>query len=211
MNFFSQYLMLAISTVVAENLLFSRGLGSDEIIRVIAKPKEFMLFGGLLTFFTTTSSIMGWLMDVVLGRFNISPMLISQTLRSMIYLLVLCGLYYLSVRLLSKYAKDFYDYISRALPIAVFNTAVLGAPLLFAKLRVQMLGQAYADNFAGAIIFGLCVGIGFLFAASLVLEGIRQIDSMDLPDAFRGLPARFIYIGFLALAFSGMAGHQSVI
>lgn len=211
MNFFSEYMLLALSAILAENLLFSRGLGSDEIIRIIAKPKEFMLFGFLLTFFTTTSSIMGWLLDAIMQRYNISPMVISQTIRATIYLLFLCGLYYLSVRLLSRFAEGFYDYISRALPIAVFNTAVLGAPLLFAKLRTPILGETYGDNFLGAVVFGLCVGIGFLFAASLVLEGIRQIDSMDLPEAFRGLPARFIYIGFLAMAFAGMAGHQSVI
>ena len=91
--------------------------------------------------------------------------------------------------------------------MAVFGTATLGAPLILSRISQTTLDIIFTNHYAAGLVFGLSAGIGYLLAMLLLYEGMRQIEAMDLPEAFRGLPARFIYVGLLALAFVGISGR----
>lgn len=203
-----QYLTLAMTMIFAENLLFSRGMGGDVTLRVSVRPAEYMKFGALITVFTVLSSLVGWIADSLIARMSIVVSTSVFPGRTLAYLLCMIGLYLLADQLLPRAAPRFYRSVRSALPLSVFNTAVLGAPLLLSRLRPTLFA-GLDSGFLGALIFGLSIGIGFLFAMLLMAEGLRQIESMDLPESFYGLPAKFIYVGLLAMAFSAITGRQS--
>jgi len=201
----SNYLSLAVVMVFAQNIVFSYGLGTDELLRITARPKEFTLFGCILTFFTVTGALGGMLVDDICAALNITGAL--YTGKAFGYLLFLVAAYLITTLILRRFFHSFYRYISRALPMAVFGTATLGAPLILSRISQTTLDIIFTNHYAAGLVFGLSAGIGYLLAMLLLYEGMRQIEAMDLPEAFRGLPARFIYVGLLALAFVGISGR----
>jgi electron transport complex protein RnfA len=44
----------------------------------------------------------------------------------------------------------------------------------------------------------------------LIQEAIDNVGNPDMPEAFVGLPSLLIYIGILAMAFTGFNGGPSV-
>ncbi len=211
MSNFSLFITMAITVIFAENLFFSRALGTEVVIRVMARPKDFLKFGVILTIVTVLSSVTGWMLDTAITALGFTVYASYYVGKSLAYVISLILMYLLADLVLRRFAPIFYRSISKVLPIAVFNTAALGAPLLLTRLRPALLTGLPGSNILGALIFGVAVGVGFMFALLLMTEGIRQIEAMDVPDAFEGLPARFIYIGLLALAFAGVAGRQTLL
>lgn len=204
---FSGYLSLAIMMIFAQNLVFSYALGTDELLRIAARPKEFSLFGVILTLFTIVATLGGMLMDDLCAKLDIRLSASPYTGRAFFYLLFLVVVYLLTAMVLKRLFRSFYRYIARALPMAVFGTATLGAPLILVRLSETTLNGMFVSRYLTGLIFGLSLGTGYLLAMLLMFEGMRQIDAMDLPEAFRGLPARFVYVGLLSLAFVGISGR----
>ncbi len=211
MSEFSRFLTMAITVIFAENLFFSRALGTEVVIRVMARPKDFLKFGMILTIVTVLSSVAGWMLDAAIAALGFTVYASYYVGKSLAYVVCLIVMYLLADAVFHRAAPVFYRSISKVLPVAVFNTAALGAPLLLTRLRPALLTWLPGNNMLGAVIFGVAVGVGFMFALLLMTEGIRQIEVMDLPGAFEGLPARFIYSGLLALAFAGVAGRQTLL
>ncbi len=211
MSDFARFMTMAIAVIFAENLFFSRALGAEVVIRIMAHPKDFIKFGLILTSVTVLSSVMGWMIDSAITALRFTVYASYYVGKSLAYVVALIMVYLLVNALLRRFTPVFHRSISRVLSIAVFNTAALGAPLLLTRLRPALLTGLAGSNFLGAVIFGIAVGIGFMFALLLMMEGNRQIEAVDLPDAFDGLPVRFIYIGLLALAFAGVAGRQTLL
>lgn len=201
----------ALVLVFAENILFSRGLGSDVVLRLSVNPKDFFRFGIILTTATMISSVIGWGFSAVVSLLNVdiaNPSL-RLLLRTLVYLICLSALYVAFDRFMNKHFETRYSRFRKAMPIAIFNTAVLGAPAILARMEIALANTANLNGFLAALFVGAFVSIGFLIAVALMSEGIKQIESMDLPYAFSGLPARFIYIGLLAMAFSAISGRQA--
>ncbi|HOP12016.1 MAG TPA: Rnf-Nqr domain containing protein [Oscillospiraceae bacterium] len=211
MSDFTRFITMAIAIIFAENLFFSRALGTEVVIRIMARPRDFLKFSLILTIVTVLSSVTGWMIDFAITALGFTVYASYYVGKSLAYVIALILMYLLADAILHRAAPAFHRSISKVLPIAVFNTAALGAPLLLTRLRPTLLTGLPGSNLLGAVIFGVAVGVGFMFALLLMTEGIRQIEAMDLPDAFDGLPARFVYIGLLALAFAGVAGRQTLL
>ena len=88
------------------------------------------------------------------------------------------------------------------LPMATFNSAVLGVMLLTATQGfswVQTMG------------FALGSGVGYTLAVVVVTESQRKLRSRAVPAAFKGLPITLIYISILTLAIYAFTGHRLAI
>lgn len=209
MSGFSMIMVTALTLVFSENILFCRALGSDVLLRTAVQPRQFMKMGLLVTVFTVLSSVLGWAIDLGINALKIQMNLNSMLNRAQAYLVGLTLLYLISDGVLRVYFPKFFAGIAEALPISIFNTAVLGTPLLLARINETLFSGTATGGLLFSALIGLAVGVGFMLAVLLMAEGIRQLEAMDIPAAFSGLPARLLYVAMLAMAFSAFSGHQA--
>jgi len=57
-------------------------------------------------------------------------------------------------------------------------------------------------------VFTIGSNLGYIISYSMLREGNRRMQSSDVPDAFRGLPVRLLYLAVLAVAFYALTGHS---
>ncbi|MCG8325294.1 MAG: hypothetical protein MI673_07235 [Thiotrichales bacterium] len=82
-------------------------------------------------------------------------------------------------------------------PLAGINTAVLGALLLTLE---------YSASVFSALLFGLGSALGFSLSL-LLMSGLQiRLESIELPEAFRGLPIYLITAAVMSMAFAGFLG-----
>lgn len=189
MNYISDLLMTAFYTVFFQNLVLSSGLGMSEAIRVSTKPGTFGKFAVMISGFSVVTSTVCSLIDTV-------PAVEGATyaVRAAIYGGVLAGVY-LVVAVILKLVLKADSKLLGTLGIAALNTLVLAVPYI---------NNSAAYSFAGSIGSGLGAGIAFVFAAALISQGSRILaENEEIPEAFKGTPAMFLYVAMLSLAFAG--------
>ncbi len=189
MNYISDLLMTAFYTVFFQNLVLSSGLGMSEAIRVSTRPGTFGKFAVMISGFSVVTSAVCSLIDTV-------PAVEGATyaVRAAIYGGVLAGVY-LVVAVILKLVLKADSKLLGTLGIAALNTLVLAVPYI---------NNSAAYSFAGSIGSGIGAGIAFVFAAALISQGSRILaENEEIPEAFKGTPAMFLYVAMLSLAFAG--------
>jgi len=139
MSDFTRFITMAIAIIFAENLFFSRALGTEVVIRIMARPRDFLKFSLILTIVTVLSSVTGWMIDFAITALGFTVYASYYVGKSLAYVIALILMYLLADAILHRAAPAFHRSISKVLPIAVFNTAALGAPLLLTRLRPTLL------------------------------------------------------------------------
>jgi Na+-translocating ferredoxin:NAD+ oxidoreductase subunit A len=77
------------------------------------------------------------------------------------------------------------------------NCAVLGIALINTSEGFQLLES---------LVSAIGAGVGFTLVL-VIMSGIREnLDTADIPEAFKGLPIAFIVGALLALTFIGFGG-----
>lgn len=192
MKVFSEILLFALIAALLQNLLFAGGIGAHRVLRVSKKPKDLLKTAGFITLFATAASLAAPLFrrlaggEKELARFEVFFYIAFVVV---FYLIVLYG-----VRLFSR---RMFERLSPMLASCVFHGAVISVPLI---------AQEFQFSIPQAIGFGLGAGAGFLIAALLVMEALDRIDNPQMPESMIGLPALFLYIGILSMAFLGFLG-----
>jgi electron transport complex protein RnfA len=99
--------------------------------------------------------------------------------------------------ILKKISPPLYQALGIFLPLITTNCAVLG---------VAVLAVQKDFNLMGSVVFAIGNALGFGLAL-ITFSGIReQLDMMNVPKAFKGVPIAFIVAGLMALAFLGFTG-----
>ena len=197
----SVFLLYAVAAVFAENAVFSRALGVSRLVKLVGDSTvDTLTFGGLMC---AVQLLCVPLAKVVNDRLLLG---LEFTLRSALRPLafILCSAVAFGVVLglvllvFKAKAKD----IVAVLPMATFNTAVLGAMLL-----------TVTQSFTWAQTMGYAVGsgAGYTLAVVVVTESQRKLRGRSVPAAFKGLPITLIYIGILAMAIYAFTGHRLAI
>lgn len=193
----SELFSFFVAIALLQNIVLTTGFGSSSVLRVVRKPRNVWLFSGMLTVFSVLTAVIAYPLDKLFGT------AITNYWRPMMLIGITAVLYVLAVLLLRPLAPNFYNRISRTMPLAAFNSLVVGIALV---CNVQF------NSTIGGVI-GLTVGacLGFALLTFIVDEGIERLDNPDMPDAFRGMPATLVYIGILALALMGFTSDFSLI
>lgn len=193
MGEFLSYLLL---TLLLQNMIFARALGSSTALWVIQKKLNFIVFGGILTLITVLSSLMSYLLLPYLADspyyFYLAP-LVYVSIVAVVYLLllVLAGLLPLRKK------NTILMFIHRS----AFNCTVLGVLLLLG-------GEFQALSLGGFLGFAIGSGVGFTLALYLISIAYDRLYSYHLSPSFRGFPATLFYLGILSMAIYGMIGHE---
>ncbi|NLB36836.1 MAG: hypothetical protein GX824_06005 [Clostridiales bacterium] len=192
MSWFFSLLNAALYITFIQNLVFSGGYGASEAVRMATKPRRLAAFSIMVAYFSVLSAVICRALDFIvqIDRLNLA-------IHSAIFGGVLVALYLvtvLAVKFVFKPGRKFLSMIG----MAALNTLVFAIPLLNRRL---------GNTFAASIGIGVGSGIAFIFAISLISIGLKRIESNpNLPQAFKGAPAMFLYVALLSMAFTGFSG-----
>ncbi len=193
----SELFSFFITIALLQNIVLTTGFGSSSVLRVVRKPRTVWLFSAMLTVFSVLTVVIAYPLDKLCGT------AITNFWRPLMLVGIDAVLYLIAVLVLKNGWPTFYNRVSYAMPLAAFNSLVLGIAMVS---NVQ-----FSSTLLGTI--GLAVGasLGFALLTFLVDEGIERLDNPDMPDAFRGMPSTLVYIGILALAMMGFQSDFSLI
>lgn len=176
-----------------QNLIFSGGYGADEAIRMAAKPRQLYPLSLFIVYFSTVVSLICVLLDRI-GAVRA----LNVFWHALIFVGVLAAVYLVTL-LPVLYVFKAKPRTVRRLGVAAFNTLVLAVP--FINYRA-------AFGVFEALGSGIGAGLAFIIAVLLINFGLRKIDrNENIPAAFKGTPAIFIYAAILSLAFTGLTGR----
>ncbi len=185
---------IALIAIFAQNIIFTRALGTSASLFVIRKEYKLSFFGLIMAVITTLSSCIIYFL-----RRPINNLKYAYFLRPFIYVVIVGMVYVIILLFCGKFLRKHIDSIRPMVHLSAFNGAVFGALLINATAKT---------DFFEYISFGIGTGIGFILASYLISIGFERLNSDKIPRVFRGFPITLIYIGILSLAFHGLIGHE---
>lgn len=193
MSIITGLLTSALYAMLFQNFIFTGGYGASEAVRMSAKPKQLYPMTILITVFSTAVSAVCVLLEQINSVRNL-----GTVGHSLIFIAVL-GTVYLVVLFFVANVLGAKKRTIRRVGIAAFNTLVLAVP--FINYRA-------AFSIVEAIGSGIGSGLAFAIAVLTINVGLRRLEECkEIPDAFKGTPAIFIYVAILSLAFTGISGR----
>ena len=185
--------VIAISTILINNVVFARFLGVCPYLGVSRNIETSVGMGAAVTFVLVFSVAITYLLDMYL----LVPFKMD-VLRTVVFILVIAALVQIIEIVLRKVSTALYDSLGIYLPLMTTNCAILGVALLV----LQNAEYSFFEN----VYFAFCSGLGFILAI-VVFAGIRErLEDAPIPEVFKNVPIAFITAFILAMAFMGFAG-----
>lgn len=198
----SNFIMIFISMVFINNFILSKFLGLCSFIGVSKETGPAMSMGLAVTFVTTMSSIITWLIyRFVLIPFNITYM------RTIAFILVIATFVQLVEMFMRKTSPHLYKYFGIYLPLITVNCAVLGVAVLNSDMFFSD-SRILPGSFIFSVVQGFFAGVGYCLAM-LLMSGIRErLELVRVPRSFKDVPLAFVIASLMSLAFMGFSGFK---
>jgi electron transport complex protein RnfA len=120
-----------------------------------------------------------------------------EYLQTIAFILVIAALVQMIEIILKKTMPALYQALGVFLPLITTNCCILGVAILVIQKEYDLLE---------GVIYALATGVGFLLAMVLFAGLREQLDLIDVPKSFRGVPIALVTAGLLAMAFMGFSG-----
>ena len=191
MGYFSQLLLIAVSTAIVNNVVLSQFLGLCPFLGVSKKMDTAAGMGGAVIFVITISSFV----TALIYKFLLLPLNVTY-LQTIVFILVIAALVQFVEMFLKKSSPSLYNALGVYLPLITTNCAVLGVALI----NVQ---KSY--GIVESVVNGLATAVGFTIAIVL-MAGIREkTEYNDVPESFKGSPIVLPTACLMAIAFFGFS------
>ena len=189
-----EYLLIFISAIFVNNIIFSQFLGICPFLGVSKKVETSLGMGAAVAFVMTLATIVTWLVQhYLLNPFNLGYL---QTLS---FILVIAALVQMVEIILKKVSPALYQALGIFLPLITTNCAVLGVAILVIQKDFSLLQS---------VVYAFSTAIGFALALVL-FAGIReQLALVKIPKGMAGTSIVLVTAGLLALAFMGFSGLE---
>jgi len=187
-----EYLLILVSTVLANNFVLVRFLGLCPFMGVSNKLEGAIGMAAATMFVLTLSSASSYLVN----RYLLQPLALEY-LSTLSFILVIAVTVQLTEMVMRKTSPLLFRILGIFLPLITTNCAVLGVALLNVQEQHNLLQSALYG-------FGAASGFGLVL---VMFSAIRErIAFADVPEHFRGAPIGLITAGLMALAFMGFTG-----
>lgn len=196
MEFFSDVFEYSVLMILFENIIFSRAIGSSTAVFIVRRKYNIALFGLIMTSIIVISMILSYFVNPLI----LSNPTYSYYIEPVIYVLIIGFVYITTLLLCNRFLDKQRKQVLEMIHLSSFNCAVLGSMLLASNVAELSLG--------GYIGFGIGIGVGFTIVTYLLSLAFEQLNSINIPRAYRGLPITLIYIGIISLAVYGLIGHE---
>ena len=188
----TEYLLVLVSTVLANNFVLVRFLGLCPFMGVSGKLEGAIGMSVATMFVLTVSSVSSYLLSTYLLRpFGL------EYLSTLGFILVIATVVQLTEMVMRKSSPLLYRVLGIFLPLITTNCAVLGVALLNVRQQHDLLQSALYG-------FGAAAGFGLVLVAFAAMR--ERLAHADVPLHFRGAPIALITAGLMALAFMGFTG-----
>ena len=192
MGYFSQLLLIAVSTAIVNNVVLSQFLGLCPFLGVSKKINTAAGMGGaVIGVITISSAVCSLIYDCIL-----TPLKLTY-LNTIVFILVIAALVQFVEMFLKKTSPEIYKSMGVYLPLITTNCAVLGVAL-------DNISANY--SFIEAAVAGLAVPIGFTIVIYVFATIRERLDIANVPASFKGTPIALITAGIMACALAGIAG-----
>lgn len=198
----AKFLSIIVSMVFINNFILSKFLGLCSFIGVSKETKPAVSMGLAVTFVTTMSSIITWL----IYRYILIPFDITY-LRTICFILVIASFVQFVEMVIRKTAPALYKAFGIYLPLITVNCAVLGVAVLNSE-TFFINKTVVRGSFLMSVTQGFFAGVGYLLAM-LLMSGIRErLELIDVPKALKDVPLAFIIASLMSLSFMGFSGFK---
>ncbi|MBP3213304.1 MAG: electron transport complex subunit RsxA [Bacteroidaceae bacterium] len=184
--------LIIIVAIFVNNVVLAQFLGICPFLGVSKKVDTASGMGMAVTAVLVVATIVTYLIQVyVLNTFGL------EYLQTIAFILVIAALVQMIEMILKKTMPALYQALGVFLPLITTNCCILGVAILVIQKDYDLLE---------GIIYALSTGIGFLLAM-VIFAGLReQLDLVDVPKPFRGVPIALVTASLLAMAFMGFSG-----
>ncbi|MBR0045874.1 MAG: electron transport complex subunit RsxA [Bacteroidaceae bacterium] len=184
--------LIIIVAIFVNNVVLAQFLGICPFLGVSKKVDTASGMGMAVTAVLVVATIVTYLIQTyVLNVFGL------EYLQTIAFILVIAALVQMIEIILKKTMPALYQALGVFLPLITTNCCILGVAILVIQKDYDLLQ---------GIIFALATGIGFLLAMVLFAGLREQLDLVDVPKPFRGVPIALITASLLAMAFMGFSG-----
>ena len=192
MDYVLSLILIIIVAIFVNNVVLAQFLGICPFLGVSKKLDTASGMGMAVTAVLVVATIVTYLLQVyVLNAFGL------EYLQTIAFILVIAALVQMIEIILKKTMPALYQALGVFLPLITTNCCILGVAILVIQKDYDLLE---------GIVYALSTGIGFLLAMVLFAGLREQLDLLDVPKAFRGVPIALVTAGLLAMAFMGFSG-----
>lgn len=201
MGYFSQLLLIAVSTAIVNNVVLSQFLGLCPFLGVSKKINTAAGMGGaVIGVITISSAVCSLIYDCIL-----IPLKLTY-LNTIVFILVIAALVQFVEMFLKKTSPSLYEALGVYLPLITTNCAVLGIALTNVQNYNTAAGLNIGQKLLDSVVSGLGTAVGFTIAI-IIMAGIRERNEFnDVPESFKGMPIVLLTAGLMAIAFFGFSG-----
>ena len=187
-----EYILIFISAIFVNNIVLSQFLGICPFLGVSKKVDTASGMGMAVTAVLVVATIVTYLIQVyVLNAFGL------EYLQTIAFILVIAALVQMIEIILKKTMPALYQALGVFLPLITTNCCILGVAILVIQKDYDLLE---------GVIYALATGVGFLLAMVLFAGLREQLELVDVPKPFRGVPIALVTASLLAMAFMGFSG-----
>ena len=192
MDYVLNLILIIIVAIFVNNVVLAQFLGICPFLGVSKKVDTASGMGMAVTAVLVVATIVTYLIQVyVLNTFGL------EYLQTIAFILVIAALVQMIEMILKKTMPALYQALGVFLPLITTNCCILGVAILVIQKDYDLLE---------GIIYALSTGIGFLLAMVLFAGLREQLDLVDVPKPFRGVPIALVTASLLAMAFRGFSG-----
>ena len=207
-----KYLIIILSTVLVNNVIFSQFLGICPFLGTSKKTSTALGMGAAVIFVLTLATLVTWLVNqyiltpVACGGHSFLPIDL-RFLQTIAYILIIAALVQMVEIILKKISPSLYTALGVFLPLITTNCAVLGVSLTVVTKEFTFGSEAAQLLTLGeSVVYAVGIALGFAMAL-VIFAGIREhIDLLEPPKGMKGTPIALITAGILAMAFMGFTG-----
>ncbi len=186
------YIVLAISCILVNNILLAQYLGNCPFLGTSKKMETAVGMAMAVVFVLVMAGVITWITDTfILKQFGL------EYLRTIAFILVIASLVQFVEMFLKKSIPALYAGLGIFLPLITTNCAVMGVCLININEEYTFL-QALVASFSYAVGFGL---------ALILFAGVRErILLARVPRPLQDTSIGLVTAGILSLAFYAFKG-----
>lgn len=187
-----EYLIIFISAIFVNNIVFSQFLGICPFLGVSKKLSTALGMGAAVTFVMVIATLVTYLIQV----FILAPngLAFMQTIS---YILVIASLVQMVEIIMKRISPALYQALGVFLPLITTNCTILGVAILVIQKNFDL---------AHSLMYAFSTSLGYTLALIIFAVIREQLAMTAIPKSLRGIPIALIVAGILSMAFMGFTG-----